>query len=176
VVANLVFVGLAYPMAAAQRYVIGASGCGMALIVLCAIYFPHQIIILLFFPIPLWVLGGFLVLKDLFMFLQGGAPGIAHEVHLAGAALGVAYRFVDLRLSTFLRWFHQIKLRRRVRRTLSHASRGAPPGGVPRFLEDLENQRMDRILEKIHRFGRESLTEEELEFLNRMSQRYRGRE
>ena len=126
---------------------------------------------------PLWILGAFFVVKDLFGFLGGSAAGIAHEVHLAGAALGFVYRFVDLRLSTLTAWFDRFKLRRRAQRRW----RNAPPieprstEGVPRFLEDLENQRLDRILEKISRFGKESLTDEEVEFLDRMSDRYRGR-
>jgi len=89
--------------------------------------------------------------------------------------MGAAYRYTDLRLSTLSRAFDRFKLQRKARRRFRGGEQSRPADGVPRFLEDLENQRLDRILDKIHRFGRESLTEEEVEFLNRMSDRLRRR-
>ena len=110
-------------------------------------------------------------------FMQGATQGIAHEVHLAGAAMGALYRFVDLRWSTFTAPFSHFRAKRRARRAWGDVPprREGPSDGVPRFLEDLENQRLDRILEKISQFGRESLSEDEMEFLDRVSERYRGR-
>lgn len=169
---NLVYTLLPYVAGTpAEVAVLGASGCCMALIVLCALYFPNQTVFLFFIPMPLWLLGALLVLGDLFSFLKA-RPGdhIAYSVHLAGAAMGVVYRYVDLRLTTLLA---------RVKRLGFPEYRGPEPrresGGAPRFIEDIERDRLDRILEKLHRFGRESLTEAELDFLNRMSDRYRRR-
>ena len=158
--------------------VLGASGACTALIVLCALYFPHQIVYLIIFPLPLWVVAAFMVLGDLFGFLSA-RPGshIAYVVHLTGAAVGALYRYNDLRLTTILARLRRLAPRRRRKWPEFPVDRRdlrGPSDGIPRFVEDLENQRLDRILEKISRFGRESLTEDEEEFLNRMSDRYRG--
>ena len=138
-------------------------------------YYPHQIIILFIFPLPLWLLATFFVLADILSFVQS-RPGdhVAHVVHLAGAAVGALYRYVDLRLTTILGNFRQSQLRRSIRRAQKRPERPAASDGIPRFIEDVENQRLDRILAKISELGKESLTEDEVEFLNRMSERYRG--
>jgi hypothetical protein len=143
--------------------------------VLVAMYYPHQVIILFIFPLPLWLLATFLVLVDIFDFLQS-KPGdhVAHVVHLAGAGVGALYRYIDLRLTTVLATFRQSQLRRNVRRAQKRPERDVAGDGIPRFIEDVENQRLDRILAKISEFGQDSLTEDEVEFLNRMSERYRG--
>ncbi len=174
---NLVYTILPYVSGAGlNSYVVGASGACMGVLALCALYYPHQTILLFFFfPMPLWLLAVFMVVVDLYGFIQQ-QPGdqIAYVVHLAGAGMGALYRYVDLRLTTILAHFRQSKLRRQVRKAQQRPGRGMASDGIPRFIEDVENQRLDRILAKISQFGRESLTEDELEFLNRMSQRYRG--
>jgi len=177
VVANAAFCAVPYIFGGSPyTYVLGASGCGMALIVLCALYFPNQTVIFFFIPMPLWLLGALLVLGDVVGALNPRTGGpIAYSVHLAGAGLGALYRFVDLRLTTILARFERLRFRRRVRRAWEARASEERYDGVPRFIEDIEKQRLDRILEKISRFGRESLTEEELDFLNRMSERYRGK-
>jgi membrane associated rhomboid family serine protease len=177
VVANLVFCAIPYLTGGSVHgWVLGASGCCMAIVVLTAFYFPNQIVIFIFIPLPLWLLGGFLVVYNLFGFLQAG-PGarIAFVVHLAGMAMGALYRYVDLRLSTLLAHLGRIRIgaRRRPARRDEPEFR-VPSDGIPRFVEDLEQQKLDRILEKISRFGRESLSDDDVAFLNRMSDRYRG--
>jgi membrane associated rhomboid family serine protease len=176
VVANLAYCAVPYVLGGdAERPVVGASGCCMAIVVLTAFYYPRQTVIFIFIPVPLWLLAGFFVASDLFGFLQA-RPGarVAYVVHLTGAALGALSYLVDLRLTTILARLGRLMPRRRVRRYEVPGSR-MPPDGIPRFLEDIEAQKLDRILEKISRFGRESLNDEEVEFLNRMSDRYRGR-
>jgi hypothetical protein len=179
VLANLVFCLVPYVAGGSTANgVNGASGCCMALLVLCALYFPHQMVIVFFVPVPLWILASFLVATDLFGFLRASPNDqVAYVVHLAGAGLGALHRFVDLRLGSLLARFQGLRWRVRRGRRAAAPDREfrVPPDGIPRFVEDLENQKLDRLLEKVGRFGRESLTEEEEEFLNRMSQRYRGR-
>jgi membrane associated rhomboid family serine protease len=175
IIGNGAFTAVAYATGNTGVPVIGASGCCYALIVLSALYFPRQTVIFIFVPMPLWLLGVFLVLKDVVsVFSPQADPTVAYVVHLAGAATGLAYRFVDLRVGTFLARIARVGAGRRMHRVF----REAPPtaaDGIPRFVEDIEQQRMDRLLDKIHRFGRESLSAEELEFLDRMSIRYRRR-
>ncbi len=172
VVGNLAFTGVAYATGKIHTSVVGASGCCYALIVLSAFYFPRQTVIFIFVPMPLWLLGVFLVLKDTVGALSPQAdPTVAYVVHLTGAAMGVLYRFVDLRVSTLRARLARFRAGRRLRRVVREHP--APSDGIPRFVEDVEQQRMDRLLDKIHHFGKESLSAEELEFLDRMSERYR---
>jgi len=175
IVANLVFCAIPYLTGGnVNGWVLGASGSCMAIIVLTACYFPNQIIIFIFLPVPLWLLATLFVVNDLFGFLQAG-PGarVAFVVHLAGMAMGALYRYVDLRLSTLLAHLGRIGAGRRSARRAEPEFR-TPSDGIPRFVEDLEQQKLDRILEKISRFGRESLSDDDVAFLNRMSDRYRG--
>lgn len=180
VLGNLVFVAAGYagPAAAADRMVLGASGAVVAVVILCAFFYPHQRVMLLFppIPLPLWALGVLYVAGDLWGMLdKHNVSNVAYSVHLTGAAVGTLFRFVDLRLSTLLGGLSRWLLRRRARRAFRGVNPDGAGDGIPRFTGDVENQRLDRILEKISTFGRGSLSAEELEFLDRMSQRYRGR-
>ncbi len=174
--ANLVHVLLAYSMQSipVSIPVLGASGCGVALVVLCALYYPHRTVILFIFPIPLWLLGVLLVGSDLVLAVSQVQTDKAYIVHLAGAGFGVLYKFVDLRWSTLTSGFRKWKFERRAKRAFQKRStEKSASDGIPRFTEDVENQRLDRLLEKIHRFGKESLTDEEQQFLELMSKRYK---
>jgi stage IV sporulation protein FB len=64
------------------------------------------------------------------------------------------------RESAVKRWRRRRSEQRRLRRVAREAA---------------EEQRMDEILEKLHREGRNALTDEEFRFLNRVSARYRNR-
>lgn len=174
---NLVYILWAYAVGDPTVPVIGASGVCIALVVLSALYFPQQLVIVLFIPVRLWALATFFVAVDLFRLLMGVETGTADQVHLAGAAFGFVFRYVDLRYSTFVTHFSRARLKRRVRRAFREraSDKEGPSDGVPRFTDDVERQRLDRILEKISRFGKESLTQEEIRFLNRMSEQYRGK-
>src|SRR5262249_30726477 len=63
---------------------IGASGAVTAVMVLCALHFPHRTILLFFvLPIPLWVFVGFQVVQDTFLFVDqaaGGAQALKSQV------------------------------------------------------------------------------------------------
>lgn len=177
IAANLVHVALAYSLSTFSDLstVYGASGCTVALVMLCVLYYPHRKVILFIFPMPLWLLGVLLVGGDLMgFFSMGGRSGTAHDVHLAGVALGVLYRFVDLRWTTLTGWLNKWRLRRRAKKAFSHVVPPSP--GYPRFTEDVENRRLDRILQKISQFGRTSLSREEEKFLEDMSHRYKERQ
>ena len=72
---------------------IGASGSVTAIVILFALNYPQQKLQLLFPPItvPAWVLGVFIVLMDVRGAMGQGADDVAFLVHLAGAALALAY-------------------------------------------------------------------------------------
>jgi len=174
VIGNLAFTAAAYASGNIHQPVIGASGACYAVLVLCAFYFPRQIVLLLIIPMPLWFLSACFVLKDVIALLNPHAdPLVAYVVHLAGAATGALHRLFDLRAGTLLARVARARARRRWRRTFQE--RIKTDDGVPRDIEELEQRRLDRLLGKIHESGRESLSAEELAFLDRMSQRYRRR-
>jgi hypothetical protein len=111
---------------------------------------------------------------DLMRAISPMETNIAYTVHLAGAGFGALYKFVDLRWSTLTAGFRKWKFERKAKRAFrKHSSQKSASDGIPRFTEDIENQRLDRLLEKIHRFGKDSLTDEEQQFLELMSKRYK---
>ncbi len=173
----------------ANPAILGASGSVMGVVVLFTLFYPRrEIYLMLMIPIQAWLLCVIFVLLDLFGAL-GGTSGVANWAHLAGAGCAVAYRFLDLRTEGLAaRWG---RLRRSVSWRLKIARdprlvggrREAPPRrkdveqpAAPRVARDPVSTRIDEILEKISRSGRESLTPEELEFLKANSSRYRSEE
>ncbi|HID74645.1 MAG TPA: rhomboid family intramembrane serine protease [Planctomycetaceae bacterium] len=151
--------------AARAANLVGASGAVTGVVILFALNFPHRTVLLMFvIPIPAWLLGVLYVLADL-----AGATGwtrnqdVAYMVHLAGAGFALLYyRFHwNLTRRLPLAWF-----KRRPRLRVHH------PNGSKR--DDL-SQEVDRILEKIHREGEESLTRKERRILETASRRYQER-
>lgn len=160
--------------------IIGASGAVMGVIFLYAFLFPRrEVYLFALVPIQIWMICLLFVVLDLGGIVSGSA-GVAHWAHLAGGATGVLYRFVDLRWETIRgRWGGG---RRRVR---FRGARARRPGEVIQFPvseshshrtreRDSVSARIDELLDKIHREGKDSLSEEELEFLKSNSQFYRS--
>jgi hypothetical protein len=155
--------------------------------VLFACHYPSRIIyVMLVLPVPIWLLVAVLVARDAWIFLvhfgDVDAPSTAVQVHLAGAAFGFLYKHYGWRLSDWIpdvrRWWRRRgSPRLRVyrpdedrERTPVHAAR--PAVGLDE--EQLE-AKMDAVLEKISRTGKESLTESEKQVLLRASEVFRRR-
>ena len=146
---------------------VGASGAVGAVVTVYALYYPrHRIYLYGVFPLEMrfWLL--IFVLSALWPMLQGIDGGVAHAAHLGGFAFGLVYKWGDLRLGRLLR-------RRRVRPKL-RVVRPEPPSRSARLEEPLEHQ-VDRILAKISRQGKESLSEHERDILERASRKLRDR-
>ena len=174
--------------------IIGASGSVMGIVVLFTTFYPNRKIYLLaIVPVPIWILCVFYILYDLQGTLAGG-QGVAHLAHLAGGATGLLYRLYDFRLESLRRKF----LGRSSRRTHGprkpksigswfSASKNQQEGKVIQFPQSKYQQvtttrerdpistRIDQLLEKISRDGKESLSEKELEYLKENSQHYKSR-
>jgi hypothetical protein len=144
---------------------------------LCALHYPTMIIRLFFFlPIPIWAFVVFQVAQDAFGLLGGGGRGgVAVDVHLAGAAFGFFYVKCHLHLTSLWPQLRQWRRRQsqprlRVYRDEEEApapvSVAAAAGGDEEQLE----AKMDAILEKISRTGKDSLTPHERELLLRASE------
>ena len=146
-------------------HVLGASGAITGIVVLYALNFPRRMMLFMFvIPMPAWVLGFLVVLMDIYGAMHGADAHVAYTVHLAGAAFAFLYyqqrwnfgRLVPGR-------FHWPRLR------------WPRLGGRPRLRvhdpepEDDDNavpeDEVDRILEKIHREGENSLSRKERRIL-----------
>jgi membrane associated rhomboid family serine protease len=171
---------------------IGASGAVTAVMVLCALHFPHRTILLFFvLPIPLWVFVGFQVVQDSFLFVnQAAAQGqdvlktrVAVAVHLGGAAFAYLYYRFQWRLSQIWSVVGTWKAQRgrprlRVYREEESRPTAAVPAAAPPSAADVDEQleaKLDAVLEKVARSGQASLTESERQILLRASEIYKKR-
>lgn len=156
--------------------VLGASGAVMGVVVLFTLFYPHrQILFMLFVPMPIWVLCVIFVASDLLAVLRGTPNGVANLAHLTGAAVGLGYWYYNLR---WRRWGGSLPslripnpFRRREAKiiTMPRRTRRDAPPEVRQV-----SKRIDELLAKISREGKESLTEEEWEFLKENSASYRS--
>ena len=75
----------------------------MGVVVLCTLYYPSRPVLIWFIlPAPLWAMTLLYVLVDVSGTLQFQSTGVAHLAHLGGAATGLLYRWVDLRITRLL--------------------------------------------------------------------------
>jgi len=166
---------------------IGASGAVMGVLMLYACHYPtHTIRIWFFFPLEMRWLVLLYVIFDLYPLLRTLAgdqvhTGIAHAAHLGGLAFGFFYWNQRLRLSPLIdsiQGFDWEKTFRSSRNQKPYSTRDDSPSSqktAAPVAPSLEQEQMDELLIKISREGRENLNPEELEALNRASERLRGR-
>lgn len=184
VTASLCFVGL--QLITGERVpAIGASGAVMAIVMLYAIHYPRErIVIFMLIPIEIrWVVALY-VIYDLHPVLLAlaGQPiptGVANAAHLGGLAFGFIYWKRSLRLESYWDrlprhpWSRWSGSRRSVRLFKPPApeppSRTLISDAAPQDLDAI----VDKILAKIHAQGEASLTEVEREVLQIAGQRYR---
>jgi membrane associated rhomboid family serine protease len=175
VVAGLAFVGLDLHTGSTTPG-IGASGAVMAVAMLYALHFPRETFYI-FWAIHVemrWLILFYVIwdLHPVLLALSGDRfhSGIAHAAHLGGLAFGFAYGWYQWRLEPLRAW---IPPWRRTR------SRGPRPVVAweprPAPAPDADMQRVDRLLQKIHESGKESLSDEERAFLDHASERMRNR-
>ena len=173
VVAALVHLGVAALQGATDVRLVGASGACYAFLVYAACMAPRARVIVIFVPVPLGVLAGFLVFMGLYAqyveFRTGYPDHVANSAHLGGALFGfVAYRLGWFRdytpyvyQSTLLHGLLQRVRAWRHRRRTHHAA--------------AEQQELDRILQKIQQQGMPSLSSGERRMLARASERAKKR-
>ncbi|MGF1583081.1 MAG: rhomboid family intramembrane serine protease [Gemmataceae bacterium] len=159
---------------------LGASGAVTGVMVLYAFHFPKRVIYLFFvLPVPIWLFVGFQVLQDIYLFAletRGRPSGIGVTAHLGGALLGFLYYKYQMRLSPLLTQFRLPAMKRRPKLKVVHidkeeVGRMSPVSG---FDEQLE-AKVDAVLEKIQKYGKESLTAHERTILEQASQVYKQR-
>jgi membrane associated rhomboid family serine protease len=153
--------GLFYMLLAAKflqpGVLIGASGSILGLLAVCAILFPHFVIIIFVFPVPIRPAAIAMAVGYLFIVLtsKGNAGGDA--CHLAGMAAGAGYVLTTS-------WREKMKSK----------------FIVGRWEKTINNERdlaieLDRILEKVHKSGIHSLTRKEKRTLRQATEIERKR-
>jgi hypothetical protein len=162
---------------------VGASGAVMAVMMLCALYYPSMKIMVMFvLPVELRWLVVMYVIYDMFPLLMqlGGAgalDNVAHASHLGGLAYGYLFKHYDLRYSRLMAGWSWPRWKRAVRSATRRAPEKGrlyepPEEGVP--TPDLK-LRVDEILAKISAQGEASLSENEREILKEASRRFKKR-
>jgi membrane associated rhomboid family serine protease len=187
--ASAVLGGLAFlvvPLGAGKC--LGASGAVTAVMVVYACHYPSRIIYVMFvLPVPIWLFVLFMVGWDALNFLgnlhNSSSLTTAVQVHLAGAAFGFLYKHYSWRLSDWVPdvkgwWRRRGAPRLRVYRP-DEEDRAPTPVHAVRPAVGLDEEqleaKMDAVLEKISRTGKESLTESEKQVLLRASEVFRRR-
>lgn len=157
---------------------VGASGAVTAVMVLYAFYFPNRIILIFFIlPVPIWLVVLFQVAQDSFHLFGSVQTSTAVAVHLGGAAFGALYyklhwRILDLGQGWQLWWKQMRQPRLRVYRPEEEE----PVSVAAQANQDLDEHldaKLDAVLEKLSRHGRDSLTENERAILMRASEIYK---
>ena len=143
---------LLHLLSGSSALTLGVSGAALFVIVAMATLRPNMRVIFLFFPITLKTLALILVGLDLYRLLMGSTD-VAWMVHLTGAAYG----FLGVRKG-FL-WKDPTEAWEQHR---SEARAQA---------EESEEERLDSLLDKIHKEGMHSLSKRERAFLKRVSSR-----
>ena len=175
-----------------DAYMVGASGAVLAVVVLYALFYPHkEILFMMVIPIEMWLLVSLFVIYQCVMLLKGGSVE-AVESHLAGVTFGVLFRHYDMRWS-HMPWSRPRRPKLRVvtgsepRETpqarpaatskpswaTNSASISKPAVAV--IAEEQLDARLDEVLAKIARQGRDGLTEDENRILQEASRRARNR-
>lgn len=135
----------AYPM-------VGASGAILGLLAACAILFPHFVVFILLFPVPIRVATVAFTGIYLLAVITRAENAGGHAAHLAGMAAGAIYVFAPT-------W--QTKLRLSIQ--------------TKRWEKRVAQQRklqieLDRILQKVHDHGIHSLTYKEKKILKKATE------
>ncbi len=147
----------------------GASGGVVAVTLLYALNWPErQILLFLVLPVPMWLLAAIMIIGDLSGAFGMRDSNVAYMIHLTGAALALAYYFLQLRLGEL------------VPGSLAMPKFRSGPRLRVRTIDDLDQEdadeeRMNAILKKIHDTGQESLSRSEKKFLEQQSRKARER-
>lgn len=168
----------------------GPAGAVTAILVLFALHYPHRTISVMFFlPVPVWlVVAGYAVL-DVSGVAGGHANPAAVGVHAAGAAFAFVYHTYTLRVLNWLPARRPEAAARRVPKprlkvareqprpepAAAAAAQGGGPGGPGGGFDEHLEAKLDEVLAKVTKFGKESLTDGEREVLLRASEIYKKR-
>lgn len=151
--------------------VIGASGAVFGIMVAFATLYPTTPIMLFLLP-PIearFVVAGLIALQVLFM---GSSDNVARIVHLGGAGVGyllikMYYQGYDLTswMQSIERFFYKAK------QSTGRSKSNMEPVSEAEIIEEVDQNELDRILEKISKNGYDGLTDEEKKKLFELSKK-----
>lgn len=162
---------------------LGASGAVTAALVLYAFLYPRQQVLVMFvLPMPIWLAVAIYVALDALGALGARLEDqpIGYVVHLGGALFGAVYHLAGWRLTALGSVFRRGTDRRaqprlRVVPPPADDEPDDPPAAASQPPADRLDERVDRILEKVSKYGQESLSAEERELLFRAGEQYKRR-
>ncbi len=160
---------------------IGASWAVMAVMVVYACHFPYrQILVFFFLPMRVWLVVVLALAIDAFGLLSGNTNGVAVGCHLAGAAFGFVYFKRQWRLLNLWSWARSQKRARPRLRVYREESAPTPvavtvPAPPREDVDEHLEAKLDAVLEKVARYGQDSLTDSERQILFRASEVYKKR-
>jgi membrane associated rhomboid family serine protease len=147
--------------------VLGASGATTGVAMLFVYSFPQATLYLYgALPVKAWVLGIIIIASNLF----GSRDYVAYDVHLVGAGFASLYFFGHWNFSSLENLISAIQTRFKQRSRGLKVHRPEHDSSPNTSKDEMES---DRILEKIHREGKDSLTARERSFLERYSREIR---
>ena len=154
--------GLFYPLLVAVKFLsiapmVGASGAILGMLAACAILFPQFVVFLLFFPVPIRVAAIICIFIATVTILSRGANAGGEAAHLGGMAAGAIYVFSEP-------WRAKSKLK-------IQSGRWKKKITAQRSLQ----AELDRILQKVHDSGIQSLTPKEKKLLKQATEAERTR-
>jgi membrane associated rhomboid family serine protease len=128
---------------------VGASGAILGLLAACAILFPHFVVFIIVFPVPIRIAAVIFILWYIFNVATAGANAGGDAAHFAGMVTGALYVFSQPALE-------RLRMRRK-------------SGQWEKKMAARRNLQIevDRILEKVHRSGIQSLTRVERKTLEK---------
>jgi membrane associated rhomboid family serine protease len=144
--------GIAYPLLVGVKFLaigpmIGASGAILGMLAACAILFPHFVVFILFFPVPIRIAAIIILFIATATIISRGPNAGGEAAHLGGMIAGALYVFSE---SKRVNW----KLKSRSNQWEKKA----------KFQQNLQTQ-LDQILEKVYNKGIQSLTSKEKKIL-----------
>ncbi|MCA9131895.1 MAG: rhomboid family intramembrane serine protease [Planctomycetales bacterium] len=147
---------------------LGASGGATAVAMLFVFSFPQSTLYLYgALPVKAWILGIIIVVSN----MLGSADYVAYDVHLVGAAFAAVYFFGHWNLGALGGGLGKLteRIQQKRRGLKIHRPEREELSSSP-SKDELES---DRILDKIHREGKDSLTSRERAFMERYSREMR---
>ena len=138
--------------------IIGASGAIYGLLLAFGMMFPNQIVYVMFaFPMQaryiVLIFGGI----EFFLGVRGGS-GVAHFAHLGGIAVGYVYLKYGWKAEIYWKNFKKNQQRKKFRVV-----------GKDDFTDRDLKEEVDRILDKMNKYGKESLNDLEWKTLKKAS-------
>ncbi len=159
-----------------QTSTIGASGAVWGIMITFAMYFPDRMIYIYFlFPVRAKFLIGFLLVMEFLMI--GSADVVAHMAHIGGALTGFIFIMLDKHNNiNFQNWFNNLRKPSGYRKSKSNFNFRKPFNfGEKKDMQEakfydinnsknsdeINQEEIDKILDKISQSGYQNLTENE---------------